>query len=102
MWKRANWLPTPRLPEWRTTHTPSLSSTHTSTKWLPEPSDPICTIKFTIHRLSGEVETWRRMNLGFLKAIRKQMLIWRLVDAEHKTQYDIDGKKLLGKALVTE
>jgi len=65
----------------------------------PEPNDPICTIKFTIHRLSGEVETWRRMNLGFLKAIRKQMLIWRLVDAEHKQQYDADGKKLLGKSV---
>jgi len=65
----------------------------------PAPNDPICTIKFIIHRLSGEVETWRRMNLGFLKAIRKQMLIWRLVDAEHKVQYDADGKKLLGKSV---
>ncbi|HUW32554.1 MAG TPA: FtsX-like permease family protein [Planctomycetota bacterium] len=65
----------------------------------PAPNDPICTIKFTIHRLSGEVETWRRMNLGFLKAIRKQMLIWRLVDGEHKVQYDTDGKKLLGKSV---
>ena len=65
----------------------------------PQPTDPICTIKFTIHRLSGEVETWRRMNLGFLKAIRKQMLIWRLVDAEHKAQYDQQGNDLLAKSV---
>ena len=64
----------------------------------PPPNELACTIKFTIHRLSGEVETWRRMNMGFLKAIRKQMLIWRLVDREHKEQYEADGRKILEKA----
>jgi len=69
---------------------------------LPPPRDDrVCTIKFTIHRLSGEVETWRRMNFGFLKAIRKQMLIWRLVDAEHKAGFDQQGKELLGRSVET-
>jgi len=64
----------------------------------PSEEDRICTIKFTIRRLSGEVETWRRMNLGFLKAIRKQMLIWRLVDTEHKQEFDQQGQDLLKKS----
>jgi len=67
----------------------------------PPPDDRVCTIKFTIHRLSGEVETWRRMNYGFLKAIRKQMLIWRLVDTQHKEEFDEQGKKLLGQSVET-
>ena len=33
-------LPMPREPEWRTTHTRSVSSRQTSTKWLPEPRVP--------------------------------------------------------------
>jgi len=65
----------------------------------PPPDDKVCSIKFTITRLSGEVETWKRMNLGFLKAIRKQMLIWRLVDEEHKTEYDQQGKQLLSQSI---
>jgi len=65
----------------------------------PSEDDRVCTIKFTIRRLSGEVETWRRMNLGFLKAIRKQMLIWRLVDAEHKQQFERQGHQLLQQSV---
>ena len=65
----------------------------------PPADDKVCTIKFTIHRLSGEVETWRRMNFGFLKAIRKQMLIWRLVDAEHKVEFDQQGQKVLEQSV---
>ena len=67
----------------------------------PPPDDRVCTIKFVIHRLSGEVEAWRRMNFGFLKAIRKQMLIWRLVDSEHKEQFDQQGKELIEESVET-
>ena len=40
MWRLAISLPTPREPECSTTHTVSSSSRQTSTKWLPEPSEP--------------------------------------------------------------
>ncbi|NQT20700.1 MAG: FtsX-like permease family protein, partial [Planctomycetes bacterium] len=64
----------------------------------PPPDDKVCTIKFTIHRISGEVEAWGRMNYGFLKAIRKQMLIWRLVDDEHKQIYEQQGHSLIAES----
>jgi len=52
---------------------------------LPDPGDNrIYFLKFSIQRVSGEVDTWRRINGGFLKDVRKQLLIWRLVDPEEK------------------
>lgn len=52
---------------------------------------------FTITRKSGEFQTWHRMNLGFLKDLRKQLLIWRLVTPEAKARLTEEGRALLGK-----
>ncbi len=38
-------------------------------------------------RLSGEQSSWIRTNLTFIKALRKQMLLWRLLDEETKSRY---------------
>jgi hypothetical protein len=35
-------------------------------------------------RLSGERSAWTRANLNFIKALRKQMLLWRLLDQKAK------------------
>jgi len=51
-----------------------------------------------IVRLSGEVASWRRMNQGFIVAVRKQFLIWRLVKAESKQAYAERGLAMLGLA----
>ena len=50
---------------------------------------------FEIYRESGEVEAWERMNVGFLELVRKQLLIWRLVETEYKQRLDMRGKALL-------
>lgn len=38
-------------------------------------------------RLSGERTAWQRANRNFIKVIRKQMLLWRLLDPETKALY---------------
>jgi hypothetical protein len=49
-------------------------------------------------RLSGEHSAWERANKRFVKELRKQMLLWRLLDAETKAGYarrpEVDGKSL--------
>ncbi len=49
-------------------------------------------------RLSGEHSAWERANKRFVKELRKQMLLWRLLDAETKAGYarrsEIDEKSL--------
>lgn len=42
-------------------------------------------------RLSGERSAWVRANTNFIKALRKQMLLWRLLDQEAKRGYDPQG-----------
>jgi hypothetical protein len=53
---------------------------------------------FTITRKSGEFQTWHRMNLGFLKDLRKQLLIWRLVTPEAKKRLAREGAERLKPA----
>jgi hypothetical protein len=64
---------------------------------MSAPDDPaVDVMRFFIDRASGEVDTWRRMNTGFLKDIRKQLLIWRLVEAAYKLDLTLRGYETLG------
>jgi hypothetical protein len=45
-------------------------------------------IKVTLTRESGESNSWRRINKGFLHAFRKQLLLWRSLDDEEKKHYE--------------
>ena len=38
-------------------------------------------IKVRLTRLAGEANAWRRINKPFLHALRKQLLMWRSLDA---------------------
>ena len=63
---------------------------------VPDAEEPNITyLFFTITRKSGEFATWHRMNLGFLKDLRKQLLIWRLVTPEEKKRLNEEGEALL-------
>ena len=67
---------------------------------IPDPDEgDITYLFFTITRKSGEFQTWHRMNLGFLKDLRKQLLIWRLVTPEAKKRLTIEGTDLLEREL---
>ena len=65
---------------------------------IPDPEEGgITYLFFTITRKSGEFQTWHRMNLGFLKDLRKQLLIWRLVTPQAKKRLTDEGAALLRK-----
>ena len=63
---------------------------------VPDEEEPEITyLYFTITRKSGEFATWHRMNRGFLKDLRKQLLIWRLVTPEEKKRLAEEAQELL-------
>lgn len=54
----------------------------------PSAEDPgYLEIAIVMTRVSGEHSAWMRANKNFIKAIRKQMLLWRLLDNEAKSVY---------------
>lgn len=55
----------------------------------------IYTLTLTLRRRSGEVASWRRVNQGFMNALRKQFLIWRTVDPAEKAAYREKGMRIL-------
>lgn len=54
----------------------------------PSPDNPgYLEIAIRMIRLSGEQSAWVRANKNFIKALRKQMLLWRLMDQEAKSAF---------------
>lgn len=54
----------------------------------PSPDNPgYLEIAIYMIRLSGERSAWVRANRNFIKALRKQMLLWRLLDREAKEAF---------------
>ena len=62
----------------------------------------IYTLSLRIDRLSGDAASWRRVNQGFMNALRKQFLIWRTVDAADKAKYRAQGEQMLAEQAVGE
>ncbi len=63
----------------------------------PTADEPLISeIEITLDRLSGEIAAWRRLNPGFIVAVRKQFLIWRLVDPEDKAEFEKAGRRAIG------
>ena len=52
-------------------------------------------IAVTIHRLSGDVASWQRLNRRFLNALRKRFLVWRMIPGELKVVYQGEGERLI-------
>jgi len=64
---------------------------------IPTGKYNIYRIEVHIHRLSGEVASWKRLNRGFLSSLRKRFLVWRTVSPDMKQQYTAEGRRLLGE-----
>lgn len=60
---------------------------------IPTGEYGIYEIHLEIERLSGEINTWVRLNRRFLDILRKQFLIWRTVNLEVKNEYTVQGEK---------
>jgi len=70
---------------------------------IPAPEEPeITDLFFTIVRKSGEFQTWHRMNMGFMRDLRKQLLIWRLVTPQQKLEFTRQGEALIAGEAVDE
>jgi hypothetical protein len=58
-------------------------------RFAPAPHEPgFLEIRVTLIRESGESNSWRRINKGFLHAVRRQLLIWRSLDETAKVHYE--------------
>ncbi|HOF61945.1 MAG TPA: FtsX-like permease family protein [Candidatus Latescibacteria bacterium] len=51
-------------------------------------------IEMTIHRLSGDVDSWQRINRGFMNVMRKRFLVWRTIPPALKDEYRERGKRI--------
>jgi hypothetical protein len=54
---------------------------------LPTDMEDVFELKLTIHRQSGDISNWKRVNRRFLNTLRKQFLIWRTLRAEDRERY---------------
>jgi hypothetical protein len=52
-----------------------------------------------LERLAGDVTSWRKTNVLFMTAIRKQFLIWRTVPAGEKVTYAERAEKLVAEGV---
>ncbi|MFT5369517.1 MAG: hypothetical protein ACI8V2_004495 [Candidatus Latescibacterota bacterium] len=64
---------------------------------VPAGEHNIFTMGLIIDRLSGDAASWRRVNQGFMNALRKQFLIWRTVEPVDRARYTEKGMRLLSE-----
>ncbi len=62
---------------------------------IPTGEHDIYGIDVEIHRLSGDVTSWQRVNRGFLNDIRKLFLVWKTMPPETRADYTGQGRELL-------
>jgi len=51
-------------------------------------------IEMEIHRTSGDVASWQRLNTSFLDVLRKRFLVWRTITQEMREEYAVLGREL--------
>jgi hypothetical protein len=63
---------------------------------MPMEDEPgIYRIEMRIHRVSGDVASWKRLNTNFLGVLRKRFLVWRTVTDDVRADYQAQGRRLL-------
>jgi hypothetical protein len=62
---------------------------------IPTGEHRIYRIAMHLHRLSGDVASWKRINRGFLNVLRKRFLVWRTVPHSVRQQFATQGSGLL-------
>jgi hypothetical protein len=61
---------------------------------IPTGEHGVYRVEVAIHRESGDVASWKRLNRGFLNVLRKRFLVWRTIPVETKKEYVEEGKKV--------
>ena len=62
-------------------------SQHVVLDTVPTDMEDVFEIRITIHRMSGDISNWKRVNRRFLNTLRKQFLIWRTLGHEERGRY---------------
>lgn len=62
---------------------------------LAENEQALYTVWVDIHRESGDVASWQRINRRFLSVLRKRFLVWRTLSQEIKNDYNRLGREAL-------
>ena len=60
------------------------------------PEGDVYQYHLTAARFSGDRQNWRRLTPRFIGAVRKQMLMWRILSQEELDKYHQDGEQLFG------
>ena len=55
--------------------------------------EDLFSITLDVHRESGEIASWKRVNRRYLNLIRKQLLIWRTFSAEVRGEFHERGRQ---------
>ncbi len=65
---------------------------------VPTSMQDVFELKLTLHRESGDVSNWKRINRRFLNTMRKQFLIWRTLRADEREKYFTEQEPVLTTA----
>ena len=57
--------------------------------------------EITLRRLSGTRESWMRLNMGFMRLVRRHLLHWRAVSENERHEMFLEGRQALEKHLTT-
>jgi hypothetical protein len=57
---------------------------------IPTTMEDVFELKLVLHRESGDVSNWKRINRRFMNTMRKQFLIWRTLRAEERERYSTE------------
>ncbi len=69
---------------------------------VPTGEYQIYRIDMTIHRLSGDVDSWQRINRGFMNVMRKRFLVWRTITPDIKDGYRERGRRIFAGEDMTD
>jgi hypothetical protein len=67
-----------------------------------EEEEEIYRIHLIVHRESGEIASWKRVNRRFLNLLRKQLLIWRTLSATERGEFHQRGQEEVSDEEVEE
>jgi hypothetical protein len=66
---------------------------------IPTDMEDVFEIRITIHRMSGDISNWKRVNRRFLNTLRKQFLIWRTLGQEERGRYFEEAEAPAGQGV---
>ncbi|MFO7947624.1 MAG: hypothetical protein R6V19_12510, partial [Armatimonadota bacterium] len=68
----------------------------------PTGDQDIYEIVLRLHRLAGDINSWKKTNTLFLGQVRKQFLIWRSVPQGEKISYAEQADRILAGEEIEE